>query len=216
MSPNRDANGEDRLGPREAAEAHAHRPKHEQLANQVAHQQVAWGCQEADDIIASAPCALVKLLVLGSSAKKFATGELLLSENFFSRRRLARTDRIAYFFPPIILLSLARATRVVYDAPRRARASSLRVRSRRAASGEARFAPRRPRRGRVGRSVDGSRLGRVHQRPVAFSFFVHIHVGLRHPLLHTGMQLHTGRYARLLYTASPCLLYTSPSPRDRG
>ena len=165
--------------------------------------QEAEGCQEADDIIASAPCALVKLLVLGSSAKKFATGELLLSENFFSRRRLARTDRIAFFFPPIILLSLARATRVVYDAPRRARASSLRVRSCRAASGEARFAPRRPRRGRVGRSVDGSRLGRVHQRPVAFSFFVHIHVGLRHPLLHTGMQLHTGRYARLLYTASP-------------
>ena len=71
MSPNRDANGEDRLGPREAAEAHAHRPKHEQLAKQVAHQDIE-ACQEADDIIASAPCALVKLLVLGSSAKKFA------------------------------------------------------------------------------------------------------------------------------------------------
>jgi hypothetical protein len=27
--------------------------------------------------------------------------------------------------------------------------------------------------------------------------------GLRQPFLQTGMQLHTGRYARLLYTASP-------------
>ena len=37
----------------------------------------------------------------------------------------------------------------------------------------------------------------------AHDFFVHIQRGLRQPLLHTGMQLHTGTYARLVYTASP-------------
>ena len=117
------------------------------------------------------------------------------------RKRGGPTASRFFFHPSSCCLSRARPGSSM--TPRGVRASSLRVRSRRDASGEARFAPRRPRRGRVGRSVDGSRLGRVHQRPVAFSFFVHIHVGLRHPLLHTGMQLHTGRYARLLYTASP-------------
>ena len=34
-------------------------------------------------------------------------------------------------------------------------------------------------------------------------FLVHMKKGLRQPLLHTGMQLHTGMYARLAYTASP-------------
>ncbi len=32
---------------------------------------------------------------------------------------------------------------------------------------------------------------------------VHIHDGFLHPARQTGMQLHTGTYARLLYTASP-------------
>jgi len=39
------------------------------------------------------------------------------------------------------------------------------------------------------------------QRPAVF--LVHIHDGLRQPARQTGMQLHTGTYARLLATASP-------------
>jgi hypothetical protein len=39
------------------------------------------------------------------------------------------------------------------------------------------------------------------QRPAVF--LVHIHEGLRQPARQTGMQLHTGTYARLLATASP-------------
>ena len=42
---------------------------------------------------------------------------------------------------------------------------------------------------------------RWSQRPAVF--LVHIHDGLRQPARQTGMQLHTGTYAKLLYTASP-------------